>query len=73
MWGIAKDSEGEPSGELWGLFLPDGDVTWQNKALCSQTDPEAFFSGKRRFDPRREACVRAMRGTRAMPELGYRA
>ena len=34
MWGIAKDSEGEPSGELWGLFLPDGDVTWQNKALC---------------------------------------
>ena len=46
MWGIAKDSEGEPSGELWGLFLPDGDVTWQNKALCSQTDPEAFFPEK---------------------------
>ena len=43
MWGIANDSDEEPTGGLWGLFLPDGDVTWQNKALCSQTDPEAFF------------------------------
>lgn len=61
MWGIAKDSEGEPSGELWGLFLPDGDVTWQNKALCSQTDPEAFFPEKAVRPATRSVCARNAR------------
>ena len=31
---------------LWGLFKQDDDVSWQHKALCSQTDPEAFFPEK---------------------------
>ena len=30
-------------GAVWRTV---GDVTWQNKALCSQTDPEAFFPEK---------------------------
>jgi WhiB family redox-sensing transcriptional regulator len=28
------------------IFTPDEDVSWQHKALCSQTDPEAFFPEK---------------------------
>ena len=43
MWGVVDDSAEEPWHELWGLFRPDGDVSWQHKALCAQTDPEAFF------------------------------
>ena len=42
MWGVVDDSAEEPWHELWGLFRPDGDVSWQHKALCAQTDPEAF-------------------------------
>ena len=41
MWGVVDDSAEEPWHELWGLFRPDGDVSWQHKALCAQTDPEA--------------------------------
>lgn len=43
MWGVVDDSAEEPWHELWGLFRPDDDVSWQHKALCAQTDPEAFF------------------------------
>lgn len=46
MWGAIDDSAEEPLNELWGLFKPDGDVSWQHKALCAQTDPEAFFPEK---------------------------
>lgn len=46
MWGVVDDSAEEPWHELWGLFRPDGDVSWQHKALCAQTDPEAFFPEK---------------------------
>ncbi len=28
---------------------------WQERALCSQTDPEAFFPGEGWLDPRSEA------------------
>ena len=41
MWGIANDSDEEPTGGLWGLFLPDGDVTWQTrdaKRVCAQCE-----------------------------------
>ena len=37
-----------------GLFKQDDDVSWQHKALCSQTDPEAFFPEKWRFHQRRQ-------------------
>ena len=49
MWGVVDDSSEQPAhvmSELWGLFHPDGDISWQHKALCSQTDPEAFFPEK---------------------------
>jgi WhiB family redox-sensing transcriptional regulator len=42
---------GEPAapggGEvLLGLFGPAEEQTWQERALCAQTDPEAFFPEK---------------------------
>ena len=43
MWGVTDESSENPLAELWGLFKRDDDVSWQHKALCSQTDPEAFF------------------------------
>jgi len=33
MWGVVDDSAEEPWHELWGLFRPDGDVSWQHKAF----------------------------------------
>ena len=64
MWGVVDDSAEDPMSELWGLFKSDDDVSWQHKALCSQTDPEAFFP---------ETGVRPLRGARAMPAMGHRA
>ena len=49
MWGVVDDSAEEPLKglkELWGLFKADDDLSWHHKALCSQTDPEAFFPEK---------------------------
>ena len=46
MWGVTDESSENPLAELWGLFKRDDDVSWQYKALCSQTDPEAFFPEK---------------------------
>ena len=43
MWGVIDESSDNPLAELWGLFKSDDDVSWQHRALCSQTDPEAFF------------------------------
>ena len=60
MWGVVDDSAEEPWHELWGLFRPDGDVSWQHKALCAQTDPEAFFPEKG-ARPVMPTCVRKMR------------
>lgn len=36
------------AGPLLSALLPDSteDLTWQDKALCAQTDPEAFFPEK---------------------------
>ena len=46
MWGVIDDSAEEPLNDLWGLFAPEGDVSWHHKALCAQTYPEAFFPEK---------------------------
>ena len=46
MWGVIDESSDNPLAELWGLFKRDDDVPWQHRALCSQTDPEAFFPEK---------------------------
>ena len=46
MWGVTDESSENPLAELWGLFKRDDDVSWQHKALCSQTAPEAFFPEK---------------------------
>ena len=29
-----------------GLFVEDEEESWQDRALCAQTDPEAFFPEK---------------------------
>ncbi|MCI1935362.1 MAG: WhiB family transcriptional regulator [Bifidobacteriaceae bacterium] len=31
---------------VWGLFGAHDDVSWHLKALCAQTDPDAFFPEK---------------------------
>ncbi len=49
MWGVTDESSENPLAELWGLFKRDDDVSWQHKALCSQTDPRSILPGKRRF------------------------
>ena len=36
-----------------GLFAEDEEESWQDRALCAQTDPEAFFPEK--GGPTREA------------------
>lgn len=50
MWDLFEDSSSDASGdtsaELWGLFGSRDDVSWHHKALCAQTDPEAFFPEK---------------------------
>lgn len=50
MWGIADstpgDGEAGPARVLWSLFDADEDRSWQRRALCAQTDPEAFFPEK---------------------------
>ena len=40
MWGVMDESADEPLSKLWGLFQSGDDLSWQHKALCSQTDPE---------------------------------
>jgi WhiB family redox-sensing transcriptional regulator len=32
--------------ELFGLAEPEGLLSWQERALCAQTDPESFFPEK---------------------------
>jgi WhiB family redox-sensing transcriptional regulator len=32
--------------ELFGLEEPEGELAWQERALCAQTDPESFFPEK---------------------------
>lgn len=48
MWNIFGDgdiawSDGSPS--TWEAAL-EGPLAWQQRALCAQTDPEAFFPEK---------------------------
>lgn len=61
MWGVVDDSAEDPMSELWGLFKSDDDVSWQHKALCSQTDPEAFFPEKAGRRVMRNRCAPAAR------------
>ncbi len=37
-----------PLAEVLSLFVPEstGPMSWQERALCAQTDPEAFFPEK---------------------------
>ena len=46
MWDLFEDTPSQDDAQLWGLFEPHEDVSWQHKALCAQTDPEAFFPEK---------------------------
>ncbi|HEX7354320.1 MAG TPA: WhiB family transcriptional regulator [Mycobacteriales bacterium] len=32
--------------DLFGLEPPAGELAWQERALCAQTDPESFFPEK---------------------------
>jgi WhiB family redox-sensing transcriptional regulator len=32
--------------EVFGLEEPEGELAWQERALCAQTDPESFFPEK---------------------------
>ena len=63
MWGVIDESSDNPLAELWGLFKSDDDVSWQHRALCSQTDPEAFFPEKGRINQGCQASVRPVRGS----------
>ena len=62
MWGVIDESSDNPLAELWGLFKSDDDVSWQHRALCSQTDPEAFFP-EGRINQGCQASVRPVRGS----------
>ena len=43
---VPSESEDFDSADLTSIFgLPD-EASWQERALCSQTDPEAFFPEK---------------------------
>ena len=59
--GVVDDSAEDPMSELWGLFKSDDDVSWQHKALCSQTDPEAFSPKKAGRRVMRNRCAPAAR------------
>ena len=61
MWGVIDESSDNPLAELWGLFKRDDDVSWQHRALCSQTDPEAFFPEKGGSTRMPNACAPSVR------------
>lgn len=44
MWNIL--GEGPLVIDDLGAYLDDGPLSWQESALCAQTDPEAFFPEK---------------------------
>ena len=44
-----------------------GALSWQERALCAQTDPEAFFPEKGGSTPRGEESLLGVRGTRRVP------
>ncbi|MGN8247460.1 WhiB family transcriptional regulator [Cellulomonas soli] len=59
MWNLLDDDEGIPSDvltaapaqpsnvlALFGTPEDDGPMGWQERSLCAQTDPEAFFPEK---------------------------
>ncbi|HKS44741.1 MAG TPA: WhiB family transcriptional regulator [Amycolatopsis sp.] len=47
-WGQVVDWGESPGelGDLTDLFDPTEPPEWQDRALCAQTDPEAFFPEK---------------------------
>ncbi|MCI1983847.1 MAG: WhiB family transcriptional regulator [Bifidobacteriaceae bacterium] len=51
MWDLFDDTSSPGAAEetddaMWGLFAGRDDTSWHHKALCAQTDPEAFFPEK---------------------------
>jgi WhiB family redox-sensing transcriptional regulator len=42
----SADNNVDPTADLFALFGPAEEPTWQERALCAQTDPEAFFPEK---------------------------
>ncbi|AOZ72454.1 transcription factor WhiB [Boudabousia tangfeifanii] len=65
MWNILGDGEIAPTSfdELGAeLFADDGLLAWQERALCAQTDPEAFF-------PEKGGSTREAKGVCAMCEV----
>ena len=50
MWNILGDGPlkhpEEPDAEVLSLLFGGGPLAWQERALCAQTDPEAFFPEK---------------------------
>lgn len=44
MWNILGEGPLTLTDE--GVILDDGPLAWQERALCAQTDPEAFFPEK---------------------------
>ncbi len=46
MWNILGDGPLTTSGPSLADMLDEGILGWQERALCAQTDPEAFFPEK---------------------------
>jgi WhiB family redox-sensing transcriptional regulator len=43
---IARRRVDDDEFTVWGLFPLEADLSWHQKALCAQTDPEIFFPEK---------------------------
>ncbi len=44
--GTVEPQEDWDGLSIFGLAEPEGQLAWQERALCAQTDPESFFPEK---------------------------